>query len=191
VITSPARCWTASPTSPHPAGRPGSPAAPPRTGTPCWLPGCAAQGWACAGSPPLGPRVDQKQADALALGRQRERAGLRADFLGARRTSAACFAGSTAATRGYAPLVSRFRCPSRVIFVADGPPGTAPGAPRSPVFGACTECGTEDKLYDKGHCPRCSLHRRARELLVDPAGTDLPALAGVLAITATRSLASP
>jgi hypothetical protein len=52
-----------------------------------------------------------------------------------------------------------------------------------------TDCGTEDKLYDKGHCARCSLRRRARVLLADPAGAIPPALAGVLeAITATRQL---
>ena len=39
---------------------------------------------------------------------------------------------------------------------------------------ACAGCGTEDKLYDKGLCGRCSLRRRATMLL--PGGNgDVPA----------------
>jgi hypothetical protein len=34
-----------------------------------------------------------------------------------------------------------------------------------PVTHACGDCGIEDKLYEKGRCSRCSLRRRARELL--------------------------
>jgi hypothetical protein len=34
-----------------------------------------------------------------------------------------------------------------------------------PVTHACADCGIEDKLYEKGRCERCSLRRRARELL--------------------------
>jgi hypothetical protein len=56
-----------------------------------------------------------------------------------------------------------------------------------PVICACTDCGTEDKLYEKGRCARCSLRRRATELLSAGAGTVPPALSGVLdAVTAAR-----
>lgn len=34
-----------------------------------------------------------------------------------------------------------------------------------PVTHACTDCGLEDKLYEKGRCARCSLARRAATLL--------------------------
>ena len=50
----------------------------------------------------------------------------------------------------------------------------------------CTDCATEDKLYERGRCPRCALRRRATELL--RGGGDLipPALAPVYeAIIAT------
>jgi hypothetical protein len=81
------------------------------------------------------------------------------------------------------------RCGQQRRLVAPPGPGadTCAECDGIPVFSACTECGTEDKLYEKGHCARCSLRRRARELLADPAGTVPPALAGVLeAITDTR-----
>jgi hypothetical protein len=54
-----------------------------------------------------------------------------------------------------------------------------------PVTHACTDCGTEDKLYEKGRCARCSLRRRTRQVL--SAGTDTisPLLTGVFdAVTA-------
>jgi len=35
----------------------------------------------------------------------------------------------------------------------------------------CTDCATEDKLYEHGRCPRCALRRRAAELL--RGGSDL------------------
>jgi hypothetical protein len=56
-----------------------------------------------------------------------------------------------------------------------------------PVTHACCDCGTEDKLYEKDRCARCSLRRRARMLLSAGSG-DIPAeLAGVFeAITAAR-----
>lgn len=50
----------------------------------------------------------------------------------------------------------------------------------------CTDCATEDKLYERGRCPRCALRRRAAVLL--GAGGDLipPTLAPVYeAIIAT------
>jgi hypothetical protein len=56
-----------------------------------------------------------------------------------------------------------------------------------PVTHACADCGTEDKLYEKGRCARCSLRRRARELLSAGTGIIAPQLAGVFdAVTAAR-----
>ena len=56
-----------------------------------------------------------------------------------------------------------------------------------PVTHACADCGIEDKLYEKGRCARCSLRRRARELLSAGTGTIAPQLAGVFgAVTAAR-----
>lgn len=56
-----------------------------------------------------------------------------------------------------------------------------------PVTCACGDCGTEDKLYEKGRCARCSLLRRARDMLSAGTGTIPPELAGVLAaITSAR-----
>jgi len=81
------------------------------------------------------------------------------------------------------------RCRQQRRLVAPSGPGadTCADCAGIPVFSACTGCGTEDKLYDKGRCAQCSLRRRARELLADPAGTVPPALASVMeAITATR-----
>jgi hypothetical protein len=81
------------------------------------------------------------------------------------------------------------RCGQQRRLVA--PPGlgadTCADCAGIPVFSACAGCGTEDKLYEKGRCARCSLRRRARELLADPVGTVPSALASVLeALTATR-----
>jgi hypothetical protein len=81
------------------------------------------------------------------------------------------------------------RCGQQRRLVAPPGPGadTCAGCAGIPVFSACTECGTEDKLYEKGRCARCSLRRRAHELLASSAGTVPLALAGVLeAITTTR-----
>ena len=56
-----------------------------------------------------------------------------------------------------------------------------------PVTHACTDCGTEDKLYEKGRCARCSLRRRTRLLLSDGTGIITPELNGVFdAVTAAR-----
>jgi hypothetical protein len=56
-----------------------------------------------------------------------------------------------------------------------------------PVTHACTDCRTEDKLYEKGRCARCSLRRRARELLSAGTGTIPSQLGGVFdAVTAAR-----
>jgi hypothetical protein len=35
---------------------------------------------------------------------------------------------------------------------------------------ACATCGLEDKLYERGSCERCSLGRRAREVMAGPDG---------------------
>lgn len=40
-----------------------------------------------------------------------------------------------------------------------------------PVTHACGDCGLEDKLYERGRCARCSLARRAAELLSGSTGT--------------------
>jgi hypothetical protein len=42
------------------------------------------------------------------------------------------------------------------------------------VTHACGDCGTEDKLYEKGRCARCSLRRRACDLLSGGTGTIAP-----------------
>jgi hypothetical protein len=42
-----------------------------------------------------------------------------------------------------------------------------------PAICVCASCGLEDKLYERGRCERCSLHRRAAALL-GPGG-DVPA----------------
>jgi hypothetical protein len=71
------------------------------------------------------------------------------------------------------------------------PPGTAADTcaicAGALVTHACCDCGIEDKLYEKGRCSRCSLHRRARELLSAGTSHIPPGLADVFeAITATR-----
>ncbi len=48
-----------------------------------------------------------------------------------------------------------------------------------PPLARCTECGIEDKLYQRGRCDRCTLARRAHELLAGPDDTIPAALAGV------------
>jgi integrase len=56
-----------------------------------------------------------------------------------------------------------------------------------PVTHACTDCGTEDKLYEKDRCARCSLRRRARQLLSAGTGSISVELAGVFdAVAAAR-----
>jgi len=52
-----------------------------------------------------------------------------------------------------------------------------------PASSACAEGGPEDKLYEKGCCPRCSLRRRAQQLQAGVPETTRP--------PASPSLASP
>lgn len=54
------------------------------------------------------------------------------------------------------------------------PPG--PGATRCcdcaglAAMHTCSDCGVEDKLYERGRCPRCALTRRASQLMAGPDG---------------------
>jgi hypothetical protein len=71
------------------------------------------------------------------------------------------------------------------------PPGpdadTCADCAQVPVFSVCGDCGTENKLYEKGRCARCSLRRRARDLLSAGTGSIAPELSGVFdAITTAR-----
>jgi hypothetical protein len=57
-----------------------------------------------------------------------------------------------------------------------------------PVISACSGCGTEDKLYEKGLCARCSLRRRATGILSAATGDVPSAMTPVLeAICAARN----
>jgi hypothetical protein len=81
------------------------------------------------------------------------------------------------------------RCGQHRRLVAPPGPGadTCADCAGVPVFSACGDCGAEDKLYEKGRCARCSLRRRARELLSDGTGSVIPELGSMLdAITGTR-----
>ena len=81
------------------------------------------------------------------------------------------------------------RCGQQRRLVAPPGPGadTCADCAQIPVFSACTGCGTEDKLYEKGRCARCSLRRRARDLLSAGTGIIVPELSGVFdAVTAAR-----
>jgi hypothetical protein len=56
-----------------------------------------------------------------------------------------------------------------------------------PITHACTDCGIEDKLYEKGRCARCSLRRRTQQVLGASTGTVPAELHGVFdAVTAAR-----
>lgn len=92
-----------------------------------------------------------------------------------------------------AALRRRARCAGcgqerRLVF----PPGpdavTCADCAGLPVMSACAGCGTEDKLYEKRLCARCSLRRRATVLLSGGSG-DVPAtMTSVLeAICAARN----
>jgi hypothetical protein len=78
-----------------------------------------------------------------------------------------------------AALRRRARCAScgqlRRLIVPPGPDAdTCASCAGQPVTCACTDCGVEDKLYERGRCERCSLKRRAAALLAGPGG-DVPA----------------
>jgi hypothetical protein len=63
----------------------------------------------------------------------------------------------------------------RRLVVPPGPDAsTCASCAGQPVTCACTSCGIEDKLYERGRCERCSLRRRAEALLTGPGG-DIPA----------------
>ena len=91
-----------------------------------------------------------------------------------------------------AALRHRGRCAScgqqRRLVAPPGPAAdTCADCAGLPVTHACADCGTEDKLYEKSRCARCSLRRRARELLSAGTGTIAPQLTGVFdAVTAAR-----
>ena len=63
--------------------------------------------------------------------------------------------------------------PGPAAAVCGGCSGTGPAGH------VCAGCGREDKLYERGYCPRCSLRRRADALLAGPDGTIPAPLAGV------------
>lgn len=91
-----------------------------------------------------------------------------------------------------AALQHRGRCSScgqqRRLVAPPGPAAdTCADCAGLPVTHACADCGTEDKLYEKGRCARCSLRRRARELLSAGTGIIAVELSGVFdAVTAAR-----
>ncbi len=43
-----------------------------------------------------------------------------------------------------------------------------------PVTHTCTDCGIEDKLYERSRCARCSLRRRTTALLTGPTARSRP-----------------
>ncbi|HUZ52010.1 MAG TPA: hypothetical protein VMU94_05725 [Streptosporangiaceae bacterium] len=91
-----------------------------------------------------------------------------------------------------AALRHRGRCAAcgqqRRLVAPSGPEAdTCAACAGIPVTHACADCGTEDKLYEKARCARCSLRRRARDLLSAGTGTIAPQLTGVLeAVAAAR-----
>ncbi len=55
---------------------------------------------------------------------------------------------------------------SRRLVAPPGPDATlCADCAGVPVTHACSDCGFEDKLYERGRCERCALHRRTGELL--------------------------
>jgi hypothetical protein len=63
------------------------------------------------------------------------------------------------------------------------PPGTTAtrcaDCAGQPITHACTDCGTEDRLYEHGRCNRCALRRRTQQLLAAGQGEIPAALAPV------------
>ncbi len=102
----------------------------------------------------------------------------------ARRTGDTCY---TAALRRRIPCASCGQVRRPV-----SPPGpdadTCASCAGLPVTSACAGCGTEDKMFEKHRCARCSLRRRAAMLLSAGTGNVPGTLAAVLeAITAART----
>jgi hypothetical protein len=69
-----------------------------------------------------------------------------------------------------AALRRRGRCAGcgqqRRLVTPPGPAATTcAGCAGLPAMSVCSQCGVEDKLYEKGRCARCSLRRRATMLL--------------------------
>jgi hypothetical protein len=91
-----------------------------------------------------------------------------------------------------AALRRRGRCAScgqqRRLVAPPGPAAdTCADCAGIPVTHVCADCGTEDKLYEKGRCARCSLRRRSRGLLSAGTGIIISELTGVFdAVTAAR-----
>ena len=57
-----------------------------------------------------------------------------------------------------------------------------------PLTHLCALCSVEDKLFEKGRCPRCSLRGRASDLLARPGAEPIAGLTGLIeAITAARN----
>ena len=54
-------------------------------------------------------------------------------------------------------------------------PSPAPDCAGLPVMSACAGCGTEDKLYDKGRCGRCSLRQARHDSACRAGNGDVPA----------------
>jgi len=82
------------------------------------------------------------------------------------------------------------RCGSQRRLVA--PPGphadTCADCAGLPVTHTCTDCGIEDKLYERSRCARCSLRRRTTALLTGADGQVPTRLASLLeAICAARN----
>jgi len=92
-----------------------------------------------------------------------------------------------------AALRHRGRCATcghqRRLVTPPGPEATTcADCAQVAVTHACTDCGLEDKLYEKGRCERCSLRRRATQLLSGPTGQVPTDLTTVLeAICAART----
>jgi hypothetical protein len=101
-----------------------------------------------------------------------------------------CDACYTAALRRRVPCASCGQLRRPV-----SPPGPAASTCAScaglPVTSACADCGTEDKMFEKHRCARCTLRRRATTLLSARTGHVPDALAAVLeAICAARTPAA-
>ena len=92
-----------------------------------------------------------------------------------------------------AALRQRGRCAScgqqRRLVAPPGPgASTCADCASVPVTCACADCGTEDKLYERGRCCQCSLRRRTTALLTGPGGTIPAGMGPVLeAICAARN----